>query len=347
MISISTFLPKYKAFFAFLAVSVCAQLAFVDIAYAHGKLSQSQKKALSEYGTGMTGLTAVFGGGAVVLAFFGPVGLAAAGVLTVAGIATGYGAYRADKLAGDPPDYNFKVIAGPTVGILPPLIPGNGIPLGLAVAANGLANNAAQISAYAAVLLTTKERQRAAYLSGDTYWLKRQAAAAARYQQQLAFHVAQGVTLLAEFSSALSAAGFDVTVTTADVSAFQSEIATNGFSAEAIAALEQLGATASEISAIANAIANHPVNINTGLISTLLVTPEFTAATKELVLQLDASCASTNFAMASFGARDGQARYSLDGDVNADGIVDLVDLPSPIAKLCGVDLGANFVPFLK
>jgi hypothetical protein len=90
------------------------------------------------------------------------------------------------KLAADPPDPNFRVLAQPSVPPVQPVAPGPGVSPLAAEAWTAKAINDVQVLGVARALLQSVERAQGAAAAGDARWLQQQQQAAGRFAAQLA-----------------------------------------------------------------------------------------------------------------------------------------------------------------
>lgn len=193
-----------------------------------------------------------------------------------------------NKLAGDPPDPNFTVVAQPIILTLPRLTTDKGVTQAEADAFNALLTNEEQVIGYAKALLRSIERAQGAIDAGNIFWEKQQLDAVAVYQGKLATLLDEQPALLTNFVNALQAAGFSsLTVTPNDVSNFQQDITQNGLPASLVEKLTQLGADSATIDEIRQAIVEQNPNEVAGNFLDKLVDPELISSLQQTALALN------------------------------------------------------------
>jgi len=216
-------------------------------------LTKDQKDALGHAGTaGYVGGAGLAAGGLIVGVLCIPCGIA----IGIFGIATAGVGYGADKLAADPPDPNYKVIATPVTPRLTqqPLTAGQGFTQQEADASNALLTNYEVSIGLQRAMLTSLNRYSGAYNAGDTYWEGQQEQAARLYAGQLATQIEAEPNLLTNLQDAFQAAGVTAMITPGDVSNFESNLNTNGLPASSAQILTQLGFDSSEQNDITQAL---------------------------------------------------------------------------------------------
>lgn len=128
------------------------------------------------------------------------------------------------KIATDPSDPNFMVIAQPIPIVLPTGMDCGGFP-----ACDALVETDLQILALARAMLTTNDRIQGAIDAGDANWQTQQEQALRAYQIQLAALASAHATRLQAFQAGwqtvlASAGGTPLTVTAADVAAYDASL---------------------------------------------------------------------------------------------------------------------------
>jgi len=154
-------------------------------------------------------------------------------------------------------------------------------------ALNALLINEEQAIGYAQAVLTSVERTQGAAVAGDAYWEAQQLQAAEEYSLQLAARFMVQPVLRADVQSALQAAGFpSVSITAADVSDFQSDVAVNGLPPSLEVALDQLGADSAAIEEIRNLLIAQDPNAVAGSFPEMLMNPALVTALQEVAQSL-------------------------------------------------------------
>jgi len=183
-----------------------------------------------------------------------------------------YEAAQTLRQANDPPNPNFTSLALPAI-TQPPTIAISGGPLSVSTVRlmnQNLASKAI-LNAYATSLTSSIERYSAALAAGDlaNAALQRNAILAYEDTSALLFQNDTGVTRL--LMTSLQQDGFpDVQFATADVSALQNSVATNGLPSQMTQFLQQLGVTPNDILAIQNSFVNTPAASLAGSLFSLL-----------------------------------------------------------------------------
>lgn len=161
-----------------------------------------------------------------------------------AGLAAVYAAQAIyyEQLANDPPDPNYTVIALPVMSLAPTVTPDPDVPASITNAFNALFDNQKQAIGLEQAILTSINRASGAMAANDTVWQQRQTQAAASYLLQLSGIANKQVDLQAAMQSAWTGAGFPAVVASAvDIHNFQLQLYANGFSANEVQLLTQLG----------------------------------------------------------------------------------------------------------
>jgi hypothetical protein len=130
-----------------------------------------------------------------------------------------------NRLAEDPIDPNYMVIAQPVIFPIPPVVAQ--LTPAEANALNQLLINQEQIFAYIAVINTTFNRAEGAQAAGDTYWIGQQTQAGEVYLSQLGLLMTSQAIILSNLQSAFQAGGFpNFTVTSANIMSAEQQILT-------------------------------------------------------------------------------------------------------------------------
>lgn len=177
--------------------------------------------------------------GAVGCLFSGPYAALCNGATGAIGALSGMTAVYFGKLAADPIDPNFTVIATPK---------NISLPTDLTIGVN-LASDEAKAIALAAALLTSINRYQGAVAAGNQYWTAQQLATVNNYSAQLNSLVNNLPADLQSFINQILALGVpqNLNISTSDV--YQSEVNTfySGLSPDAINIFDQLGLSPSDI----------------------------------------------------------------------------------------------------
>jgi len=153
-------------------------------------------------------------------------------------------ALKLRKLARDPADPNFTVIAQPIVHSLSiqPITPAPGVTQQEADALNPLLTNMEQVIAVSEALQTSNDRAQGAFAAGNAFWVTKQNQTAQQYALQLAKLLNEQVSLQANLRNATEAAGTHIEFTLDDVKNFQFGVSNNGLSPDISQFLTELGA---------------------------------------------------------------------------------------------------------
>jgi len=198
--------------------------ADLDVNLQHpSKWRPDQKAAAQRYSRSFQGWAWFFGTlGLPCIAIPGPAGMSCRLTAELFATATGGTAWLMGRIADDPSDPNFMVIAQPQPIVLP-----TGMDCGDFTECNNLLANDLQIISLERAILTTNDRIQGAIDAFDTFWEDQQTQALRQYQIQLASLASQNATLTqayqAAFISRMAAAGVKpIVLSAADVATFQS-----------------------------------------------------------------------------------------------------------------------------
>jgi hypothetical protein len=190
------------------------------------------------------------------------------------------------RLAADPIDTTFTVIATPVTPSLPLVVAGDGLTQAEADAANALITNQEQVIGLGNAMVTAFNRAEGAFAAGDSFWEDRQVAAAQQYAFQMAPLVDAEPGLLANLQSAILAAGVQSSFTASDVSNYQAGVLANGLPpqlAQVLAELGDAGATQDEVrQSILSLDPNTAAAFGGGSFPGLLVDQSLTSALHQL-----------------------------------------------------------------
>jgi hypothetical protein len=147
------------------------------------------------------------------------------------------------KLASDPPDPRFRVIAKPTTPPAPEVATGQGVSAAAAAAANRLLGVQAQEIGLMRAMLTAFDRAAGAYVKKQTTWERKQMVASGGYAAQLATLIQSEIKLRA---SARAAFTTPLPVTTEQAYAFGNSLVGKQLPGGLTAALAKLGLSKDE-----------------------------------------------------------------------------------------------------
>ena len=173
------------------------------------------------------------------------------------------------NLGFDPPRQDYTT---PTMPVWHPFTPvqvGGNISAQRAAALNAVSDALADIEAYGTAATTALDRYGGASAANDLTWSSMQSNEMLYYEQQLGSALLTYADKLDAFVGVLQAEGETQTaVTTSDVIAYQTRLATSGFTAQEIADAHQVGLTDDEIETWRQEIiATNPADIAGDLIS--------------------------------------------------------------------------------
>lgn len=153
-------------------------------------------------------------------------------------------------MGGDPPRQDYQSISMPDKPSVPLVQPDAQLSAARAAALNALIDAQLEATAYGRAAVIALDRYGGAAAAGDTTWAAQQVAALIYFEQQLSAALILAGDRLDAFVQVLDQEGQpDVSVTAADLAAFQDRLRTQGFSAEAVAAAHLLGMSDQEIEA--------------------------------------------------------------------------------------------------
>lgn len=242
------------------------------------RLTQIQKDQLAKLGADLNVDATGFGAVALIcLAAPEPTSKACAIIVGAAAALTAFSSAKIQRLALDPSDPNFMVIATPTIPSLPPLGVQPGVNPQAAAAYNALAQNEENMIGYGAVIYTCLNRAQGAADAGNSYWESQQMAAAARYENRLGALFGAEVSLRAGLLAALQVSGFQpVTPQPSDVLSFEQSVAASGLPQGIVGTLQQLGASADDIAQITSVAIVQDINAAAKTFPTSLTDPTVT-----------------------------------------------------------------------
>jgi hypothetical protein len=203
------------------------------------------------------------------------------GTLTIgAALEGGIAWYYATKLAHDPPDPNYTSIAQPNPPQFAPVVAGNGITQQEADAFNALFSNQEQQLGLLNASSTSLNRSSGAFDAGDSYWFNQQKLAAAGYNQQFAALMNAEPALLTNLQTALTNAGFSLTLASTDVTNFEQQVATNGLPQLLLSDLQQAGLSSTDITGVTNMLIVQDPTAVAGTLPAELTDPNLISATQ-------------------------------------------------------------------
>jgi hypothetical protein len=174
------------------------------------------------------------------------------GAVVIGGAGLGGLAAVSGNIASDPSDPNYTLIAVPSIGSIPSVVPDASITQNEADAFNALFANQAAIIGTGNAAYVSGNRAQGAHDAGDSVWEARQVQAAQLYAHELGVLYANQANLLVNLRDALASAGFAINVTPSDVLNFEYQIAYQGLPAGIASALTAYGATPGEIQQVRN-----------------------------------------------------------------------------------------------
>ena len=158
------------------------------------------------------------------------------------------------KYVLDPPDPNYMAIATPTIPPITPLLAQGGISQNLADATNRLLTKSAERAAVSVALVTTINRASGALAANDRSWLQIQMIVAGSLKTELEADMVKQADLLLAFQSALAQSGMEVTISSDEVEAFESDVSSGGLPLDQVEALQRFGSTPDVIDAATSLI---------------------------------------------------------------------------------------------
>lgn len=153
-----------------------------------------------------------------------------------------------ERLAQDPPDSNYTVIALPQTPVISPLAYDPAVPNSVIDSFNALFENYKQSIGLQQALLTTFNRATGAMVVQDATWQQKQTQAAAMYLLQLSDLASRQPDLQTTLQNAWNTAGLPSLVANAtDIHAYQIQIFYNGLPVNEVQILTQAGLTSQDI----------------------------------------------------------------------------------------------------
>ena len=207
------------------------------------------------------------------------------------------------RLADDPPDPNFRVIARPITPSLAmqPVAASDGLSPRQASALNALLSNKEQCSGIAEAILVAINRAQGAHEAGDSGGEIRQMDAARSYALQLVALTRVQPALLAELSASAQEAGFPSAITADDIKQFQTEVSLNGLPVQLQQMLRELGASDADLETYRLSLLKQDESANVplgeGNVFRALSDPAILADITESAAALDTFAASTTLSV--------------------------------------------------
>src|SRR5215471_17629092 len=199
-----------------------------------------------------------------------------------------------NRLALDPSDPNFTVIALPVTPAFEQVVAGGSVTQAEADSINALLTNLTQSIGLAQAAITSINRANGAADAGNSFWETQQLQAAAQYAQQLSSLLGAQPVLRANFVAALQAANFaPLQVSIFDALNFESNVSFSGLPAFLVNDLTSLGADADTINQVTQLAIVQDVNAMAGTFASNLTDTTVDTST------LDASKALFDFAIAN------------------------------------------------
>ncbi len=196
--------------------------------------------------------------------------------------ATGFAAFEETvliKLARDPADPNFKVVAKPLVKSASSVTDVPEIPRGVAATADALFTNMASVIAVSQALLHALERGQGASLAGDQFWYEEQTAAAAELSSKLSNLLVEQTGMLQHMKTEWNNAGLpDITLSQSDMQQVQKHLATNKLPDALTDILRRLGASANDIEGYRQKIVSADTRAIGGNLLEMIVSPSMVSS---------------------------------------------------------------------
>ncbi len=238
------------------------------------------------------------------------------------------------ELAVDPPDPNFTVIAVPAAPAMPLPAADPNVSATLTNAANAVFQNGGQTISLIQAIITSVNRASGALQANNAIWQQRQNQMAESYLAQLAVLISRRSRLQAALQNVWLAEGLpQISVSSADIAAYQETLRASGFPLVTLQLFATLGLSAQDVSALTEslvaldpaqsaALGSFPANLSSPpVVAALNSAVQGTAASGS-----GATCAQVDLIKASFGTRTGSSTYIMQADLNGDGTVDVIDL---------------------
>lgn len=187
-----------------------------------------------------------------------------------------------DRMARDPPDPRFRVIAQPRRAAVPRVRSGPGVSQAVAAALNRFVVRTAELEALLRAHLTSLERAWGAANARELLWMRRQQEAAARHAEAAAAVSRSLPALRLRLARALRASRSSLVAAAAFREA-QRQIARRGIPAALEARLRRAGMSAAQLRGIRREAARLPV---AGGFPALLTSPRLAAADRETARRL-------------------------------------------------------------
>jgi hypothetical protein len=168
-------------------------------------------------------------------------------------------------LWGDPPTQDYTLIAVPHKRSLPPVVAGNGVSQQRADAMNAFADALLTMDSYAEAAATANDRYAGASTAQDLQWASLQTSALLEYRTLMAgWAITTSIKLDDLIAQAASEGATSVPISADQVRAFQTKLATQGFTATQINDAHAVGLTDDEIEAIRQDIIHAEPNLLAG-----------------------------------------------------------------------------------
>ncbi|MBN1660629.1 MAG: Ig-like domain-containing protein [Anaerolineae bacterium] len=179
-----------------------------------------------------------------------------------------------EALGGDPPRQDYDVYATPESFTFTPLVPGGDLSAARATAGNDLMRAMLDLTAQMRAAALSLDRYAGAANANDLYWASEQAAWLIYYKQESGATMLEVADRLDALLDVMLDEGVeDLTVPVAKVEAYQARLASEGFSADEIAAARSIGLTDAEIESIRQArLAADPEEVAGSVVTRLRTT---------------------------------------------------------------------------
>jgi len=242
---------------------------------AKHRFSDTQKNVLK----GVTGGFGLAAGGSWVVAEACTLGIITAPICSlpaglVAALSTTIGGAAAGLLLIDPIDLNFTEIPVPVPASFTPVTPGNGLTQADADALNAWLSTEAKMVGVLRAINTSVNRASGAASVGNTFWEQKQQDAINGFMLQFGALLTQDADAREAVAALLKSENFPVvTVTPQQVLNFEARLAFQGWSANELAYLHQIGDTDEFIEGVRPLIFTQDVNQVAGTFPTGIADP--------------------------------------------------------------------------
>ena len=193
---------------------------------------------------------------------------------TTAAITGAIAYFATEFLAQDPIDLNFTVIPVPVPAPFTPVMAGNGFTQADADAMNAQLRNEAKILGVLRAIDTSINRAAGAASVGDAFWEQKQVEAINGFMFQLGALLTQEANAREALVALLTAENFPVVaISPQQVLSFEQRLASQGWSANELALLHQIGADDAFINAMKPLIFTQDINQVAGTLPAAIANP--------------------------------------------------------------------------